>query len=44
MYKVDKNRGSVSSIIYHLIVCVKYRQKVFRNVTVDILKEYIENQ
>lgn len=31
MYKVDRNRGSVSSIIYHLIICVKYRQKVFSN-------------
>ena len=31
MYKVDKNKGSVSSIIYHLIICVKYRKKVFDN-------------
>ena len=29
MYKLDKTKNGVFSLVYHLIVCVKYRQKVF---------------
>ena len=29
MYKVDKSRNAVHSLVYHLIICVKYRQSVF---------------
>ena len=44
MYKLDRNQGSVSSIIYHLIICIKYRQQVFKNdnIVFDI-KQLIEN-
>lgn len=31
MYKLDKSGGAVFSLHYHLICCVKYRQKVFDN-------------
>jgi len=29
MYKLNKTSNAVFSLIYHLIVVVKYRQKVF---------------
>lgn len=31
MYKLDKSKHSVYSLNYHLIICVKYRKKVFVN-------------
>ena len=29
MYELDRNSNAVFSLVYHLIICVKYRQKVF---------------
>jgi len=29
IYKLDKNAHSVFALTYHLIVCVKYRRKIF---------------
>ena len=31
MYELENNRGSTSSLYFHLITTVKYRQKVFIN-------------
>jgi len=31
IYKLDKNAHSVYTLNYHLIVCVKYRRKIFTN-------------
>ena len=41
-YKWDKNKHSVYSLNYHLIICVKYRQKPFTNdIIINRLKEII---
>jgi putative transposase len=37
MYKLDKTSNSVYSLIYHLIVVVKYRKKVF--VSADLVSD-----
>lgn len=43
-YIFDKNRHSVYALHYHLIICIKYRQKAFtNNKLVDRLKQIIEN-
>lgn len=31
MYELDKSNNSVYSLLYHLIISVKYRKKVFEN-------------
>ena len=42
-YKWDKNKHSVYSLNYHLIICVKYRKKAFVNdKIINRLKEKIE--
>jgi len=43
-YKWDKNKHSVYTLQYHLIICVKYRQKVFTNDDIiNRIKEIINN-
>jgi len=43
-YIWDKNKHSVYALHYHLIICVKYRQKAFTNdKIIDRLKQIIEN-
>jgi len=42
MYDLDKNRGSVYSLQYHLITSIKYRRKVFvRDEIVSEIKSII---
>lgn len=44
MYKVDKTSNSVSSLCYHFISVVKYRQKVFINDSIiSDLKTCVDN-
>jgi putative transposase len=44
MYPVIKSSNSVSSLIYHLIICIKYRKKVFTNIElVDKTREIVYN-
>ena len=41
----QKEAYKVYSLYYHVIFVVKYRQKVFLgNVSIDVLKQYIEEQ
>jgi putative transposase len=43
-YIWDKNKHSVYALHYHLIICVKYRQKAFtNNKIIDRLKQIIED-
>ncbi len=43
MYDLDKNRGSVFSLQYHLITSIKYRQKVFvEDKIVSATKEIVD--
>ena len=43
-YKWDKNKHAVYALHYHLIICVKYRQKAFTTEKIiDRLKQIIED-